>query len=103
MDTVHEKILANPRFHELVARRNRFSFTLAVIVLAVYAAFVCLAVFAPGVFSASVGGGSAWALGLIVGFCIQGFAFAMTGIYTRRANGEFDQLAQAAIRGGKAA
>ncbi|SEN72194.1 Uncharacterized membrane protein, DUF485 family [Gemmobacter aquatilis] len=103
MDPIHDKILADPRFRELVSRRNRFSFTLAVIVLAVYAGFVSVAVFNPALFASSFAGQSAWAWGLIAGFCIQGFAFVMTGIYTRRANGEFDRLAQDAIRGGKAA
>ncbi len=103
MTPFNERILNNPQFRALVARRNRFSFTLAAIVLSVYAGFVGVAVFAPGLFAASFHGTSAWALGLIAGFLIQGFAFVMTGIYTRRANSEFDRLAQEAIRAGDAA
>ena len=102
MDPIHDKILANPRFHALVAKRNRFSLTLSAVVLGVYAAYVALAALAPSVFSAPVLGQSAWAFGLVLGFGIQLFAFAMTGIYTRRANGEFDALARDAIRGGAA-
>lgn len=100
MDISHEKILNNPRFQELIARRNRFSILLSVIVLGVYAAFVAVAVFNPALFSAPVLGTSAWCVGLIAGFLIQGFAFVMTGIYTARANGEFDSLAREAIAGG---
>ena len=74
MDPIHDKILADPRFRELVSRRNRFSFTLAVIVLAVYAGFVSVAVFNPALFASSFAGQSAWAWGLIAGFCIQGWA-----------------------------
>ncbi|MBK5947036.1 hypothetical protein CCR83_11430 [Rhodobacter veldkampii DSM 11550] len=102
MVPVHEKILANQRFHELVARRNRFSVTLSLIVLAVYIGFVSVAVFNPALFSAPFLGTSAWCVGLIAGFCIQAFAFVMTGIYTLRANGQFDRLAREAIRGGQA-
>ena len=103
MDPIHEKILNNPRFHQLIARRNRFSIILSLIVLAVYAAFVLVAVSQPALFSAPLFGTSAWCVGLIAGFCIQIFAFAMTGICTARANGEFDRLAQDAIRGGQGA
>lgn len=94
----YEKIAANPRFHDLTARRNRFSKILSAIVLAVYFIFIIFAVFFPGAFSTSFLGTSAWSLGLIVGFCIQAFAFVMTGIYTRRANGEFDTISQEVIR-----
>ena len=99
MVPTHEKILADPRFRQLVARRNRFAITLSLIVLGVYAGFVAIAVFAPSLFSMALFGTSAWCVGLIGGFCIQAYAFVMTGIYTTRANGQFDRLAREAIRG----
>lgn len=102
MKPIHDRIMDSPDFQELVRRRNRFSFTLAVIVLGVYAAFVALAVLTPSAFARPFAGGSAWPLGLIAGFLIQAFAFVMTGIYTRRANGEFDELAKSAIAGARA-
>ncbi|AXQ95923.1 DUF485 domain-containing protein [Cereibacter sphaeroides] len=102
MVPIHEKILADPRFTQLVARRNRFAITLSIIVLAVYACFVVVAVFRPELFAMPVFGTSAWCVGLVAGFCIQAFAFAMTGIYTSRANGQFDRLAREAIRGSAA-
>ncbi|SNX74429.1 uncharacterized membrane protein [Cereibacter ovatus] len=99
MVPAHEKILADPRFKQLVSRRNRFAITLSVIVLAVYISFVSVAIFNPALFSMPLMGTSAWCVGLVVGFCIQAFAFVMTGIYTARANGQFDRLAREAIRG----
>ncbi|PZU88862.1 MAG: DUF485 domain-containing protein [Shinella sp.] len=91
---IYDKIAEDPRFGELVRRRNRFSIILSCIVLSVYIAFVAVAVFNPALFSMPISGGSSWALGLIGGFVIQMFAFLMTGIYTARANGEFDALAK---------
>ncbi|PCD76941.1 DUF485 domain-containing protein [Pseudothioclava arenosa] len=97
MDPIQEKILANPKFHELVAKRNRFARTLTVVVLVVYAAFIGFAIFAPDAFGTPISGTS-WAIGLILGWVVQAFAFVMTGIYTRRANGEFDALSREALR-----
>ncbi|MDF1621581.1 DUF485 domain-containing protein [Pseudothioclava nitratireducens] len=98
MDAIQEKILANPKFHELVAKRNRFARTLTLIILVVYAAFIAFAIFAPKMFGAPVLSGSDWAIGLLLGWLVQAFAFVMTGIYTRRANGEFDALSRDVLR-----
>lgn len=98
----YDKIASDPRFAELVRRRNRFSLLLSMIVLGVYITFVSIAVFNPDLFSMPVIGGSKWAFGLLGGFAIQMFAFIMTGIYTRRANGEFDALARSVIAGAEA-
>ncbi len=98
----YDKIANDPRFAELVRRRNRFSLLLSMIVLGVYISFVSIAVFRPDLFSMPVIGGSKWAAGLLGGFVIQLFAFVMTGIYTRRANGEFDALARSVIQGAEA-
>ena len=97
MDPIQTKILANPKFHELVARRNRFARLLTLIVLVVYAAFFGFAIFAPQLFGAPLSG-THWAIGLLAGWVVQGFAFVMTGIYTRRANGEFDARAREILR-----
>lgn len=60
MVPAHEKILADPRFKQLVSRRNRFAITLSVIVLAVYISFVSVAIFNPALFSMPLMGTSAW-------------------------------------------
>lgn len=101
MQNVHETIAADPRFQELVTKRRRFSYLLTFIVLAVYFAFVAFAILTPSAFSQPFLGTSAWSVGLIAGFCVQIFAFLMTGIYTRRANGEFDDLINAILEGKK--
>jgi len=90
MQPAYAKIAKDPRFADLVLKRNRFAIALSLIVLAVFSAFVFVAVALPGVFSARVGEGSAWTWGLIAGWLIQIFAFLITGVYTLRANGEFD-------------
>ena len=90
MQPAYIKIERDPRFASLVSKRNRFAVSLSLIVLAVFSAFVFLGVFLPDLFAARVGDGSAWTWGLIAGWLIQIFAFLVTGIYTLRANSEFD-------------
>lgn len=90
MQPSYAKIAADPRFNALVTKRNRFAIALSLIVLAVFSAFIFVAVALPGLFAASVSEGSPWTWGLIAGWLIQIFSFLMTGIYTIRANGEFD-------------
>ena len=90
MQPAYAKIEKDPRFAALVSKRNRFAVSLSLIVLAVFSAFVFIAVATPGLFASSVAEGSAWTWGLIAGWLIQIFAFLITGVYTLRANGEFD-------------
>ena len=98
MDPIQEKILANPKFKELVAKRNRFSILLTIILLVVFGAYNVMAIFAPDFFAAPFMGVTRWSFGLILGFGVLAFSFIVTGIYTRRANGEFDALLKETLR-----
>jgi uncharacterized membrane protein (DUF485 family) len=97
MKEIYDRVIEHPQFHELTKRRNRFSVLLSVIVLAVFYTFVAIAATQPALFSSPLSEGTTWCLGLVAGFVIQGFAFLMTGVYVRRANGEFDALNRAII------
>ncbi len=91
-DKTYDRVVAHPKFAELMKKRNRFALILSVIVLGVYYSYVAMATMAPAVFQSPIAEGSAWCFGLLAGFAIQAFAFLMTGVYVRRANGEFDAL-----------
>jgi uncharacterized membrane protein (DUF485 family) len=91
-DPTYDKVVAHPKFAELMKKRNRFAVVLSVIVLAVYYTYVMVATMAPATFAAPIGEGYTWCIGLLAGFLIQAFAFVMTGVYVRRANGEFDAI-----------
>lgn len=86
-----QKIQNNPKYRELVSKRSKFAWTLTIIMLVVYYAFILLIAFSPEILGASLSGGMT-TIGIPVGMAIIVFAFAMTGIYVRRANGEFDEL-----------
>lgn len=86
-----QKILNNPKFQELVARRSSFAWTLSVIMLAIYFGFILLVAFGKGFLGTSMAGGvMTWGIPVGVGVIVS--AFVLTGIYVNRANGEFDEL-----------
>lgn len=84
-----EAIAGDPRYRALVARRNRFAWTLSIVVLVVYFGFVGLVAFDKPLLGASLSGG-ATSVGIPVGLGIILLSIALTGVYVRRANGEFD-------------
>ena len=91
-DSIYQRIDTNPRFKELVAKRERFAWLLSLIMLGLYVAFILLIAFEPQVLGAKVSPDSSvtWGIPLGVGLILS--AFVLTGIYVRRANGEFDRL-----------
>jgi len=96
MTPIHELILAKPEFKALVARRNRFSLILTTVIGVVYVAYIAFAILAPQAFGAPLLG--SWSAGLIAGFGVLALSFLLTGIYSRRANGEFDKMLKAVLR-----
>ena len=94
-----QQILNNPKYQELVSKRSRFAWMLTAIMLLVYFSFILLIAFFPEVLGAKVSEGSMMTVGIPVGIAIIVFAFALTGIYVRRANREFDVLLEAIKKG----
>lgn len=90
-DDAHLRVLRSPRFQELVRRRAGFAWTLSVIMLVIYFGFIALVAFAKPLLAVKVGGGVT-SLGIVLGLVVIVAAFVLTGIYARRANGEFDAL-----------
>ncbi len=86
-----EKIQSNPSYIELVSKRSGFAWKLTITMLVVYYAFIMVLAFSPATLGASLSGGL-MTVGIPVGIAIIVFAFALTGIYVNRANGEFDDL-----------
>jgi uncharacterized membrane protein (DUF485 family) len=88
-----EAIMANPKYQELVSKRGRFAWILSSVVLIAYFSFILIIAFEPKIFAASMNGGVT-SIGIPVGIGIIVLCFILAGIYTRKANGEFDKLTQ---------
>ena len=96
--TIYQRIEDNAHFRELVEKRQRFATILSIIMLAVYIGFILLIAFEPTWLGAPISEGSSITRGIPIGMGIIIAAFVLTGIYVKRANGEFDQLNQEIIR-----
>ena len=88
-----EKIKANPDYQELVKRRSAFAIKLSLAILVVYFSFILTIAFEPQLLGTPLSAGSVTTVGIPVGIAVIIFAFVLTGVYTQRANGEFDDLA----------
>lgn len=86
-----EQVKNNPKYQKLVSERSKFAWTLSIIMLVVYYAFIMTIAFSPETLGTKIGSG-VMTLGIPVGIAIIFIAFILAGLYVRRANGEFDQL-----------
>jgi len=89
---VHDHIRNNPKFAELVSKRKAFAYTLSAIMLTIYFSFILVIAFAPKLLGTPISEGSTTTIGFPIGVLVILSAITLTGIYVRRANGEFDEL-----------
>lgn len=95
-----DKIKQNPKYIELVSKRSRLARLLTALMLIIYFGFVLLVAFAKPFLATPIGSGVT-TVGIPLGLLVIVSAFVLTGIYVRRANGEFDQLTKAIVDGVK--
>jgi len=87
-----QRIAAHPRYQQLKSRRNRFGWWLTAAMMAVYYGFILLVAFDKPLLGQPLGAG-VMTLGIPLGFGVIVFTIVITAVYVRRANGEFDELA----------
>lgn len=93
-DDVYQRIEANPKFKQLVAKRGRFAWLLSAVMLGLYVAFILMIAFDPKMLGVPLGPDTVTTWGIPLGIGVIIAAFVLTGIYVQRANGEFDRLNQ---------
>lgn len=98
--TAGQNIWLTPAFERLVSRRRRFVARLTLGTLIPYYAFVLVAGFAPRLLAARMFGSSVITAGWTVGVALIVGTWLLTGLYIRRANGEFDALTNEIVNGG---
>jgi uncharacterized membrane protein (DUF485 family) len=97
-ESSYEAISENPKFKELVRSRSAFAWTLSILMLLVYEGFVLLVAFDKEFLAQPLFPGSVTTIGIPIGLGVIVFAFLVTGIYTARANGRFDDLNRELIK-----
>lgn len=95
---MYQHMRANPKFQELVARRGRFAWILSLITLTMFYGFVLVVAFNPLSLGQPIAEGSRWTVGVAVELFMFVFFWALTAVYVKRANGEFDALNQEIIK-----
>ena len=97
-DPIVDKILRDPKYQELQSKRNRLAIILTILMLVVYYGYISLIAFDKEFLAQPIGAGVT-TLGIPIGFGIIVFTIVITGIYVRRANGEFDRLTKEILKG----
>ena len=95
---MYGRMRANPKFQELVARRGRFAWTLAAVVLVMFYGFVMVVAFNPLSLGQPLSEGSKLTVGVTVELFMFIFFWVLTAVYVKRANTEFDALTQEIVK-----
>lgn len=90
-DTQTARIRANPKYQELTSKRSSFGWLLTALMMIVYYGYIALIAFNKEFLATRLGDGVT-TIGLPIGLGVILFTIVITGIYVRRANGEFDRL-----------
>ncbi len=96
-DDIVQRVKADPNYQKLVKSRSSYGWLLTWAVMIVYYGFTLLNAFDKQFMASKIGAGvMSW--GVPLGLFVILFTIAVTGIYVRRANSEFDALTDAIQR-----
>ena len=90
-DELVKRIENNPKYQELVSKRNSFGIKLGVFVLVMFYAFILTIAFNKEVLHTTIGDGVT-TVAFPIALVILVASFITTLIYVKRANGEFEDL-----------
>ena len=90
-DELVERIENNPKYVELVSKRNKFGIKLGIFVLVMFYAYILTIAFNKEVLATTIGEGLT-TIAFPIALAILIISFITTIIYVRRANGEFEEL-----------
>ncbi|MEN3296192.1 MAG: hypothetical protein V7642_5445 [Burkholderiales bacterium] len=86
-----QRVESNPKYKQLVAKRTKYGWTLTALMMVVYYGYILLIAFDKELLARRIGN-SVITWGIPIGLFVILFTVAITGIYVRRANREFDDL-----------
>jgi len=90
---MYARIQKNPKFTELVSKRERLAWTLTGIVLVLFFGLFMTVAFNPGLLAIRLGDGFV-TTGLLIGLAQFILFWVFTAVYVVRANSEFDTLTE---------
>ncbi len=90
-DPIVERIQRHPKYLELRKKRNGFGWALTLLMMVVYYGYIALIAFNKPFLAQPIGAGVT-SLGIPIASGVIIFTVAITALYVRRANSEFDDL-----------
>ena len=90
-DLIVARIEANPKYQELKRKRNKFGWTLTILMLVVYFGFIGLIAFDKAFLARPIGDGVT-TIGIPIAFGVIAFSILITGFYVYRANNLYDRV-----------
>jgi len=96
-DDLGDRIRANPKYQELVSKRNSYGWIMTALMMIVYYGYILLVAFNKDFLAQKTGDG-VMSIGIPIGVGVILFTVIITGIYIRRANTEFDDLKAQVIK-----
>ncbi len=90
-------VLKNPEFQKMARKKSRLGWCLSAIMFTIYVVYILFIGVSPESFAEPVSPGSVTSWGIYIGMFVIFFAFAITGFYVYKANGEFDKETQDVI------
>lgn len=87
-----EKIEANPKYQELLKKRDSLALKLGIFVLVMFYSYITIIAFNKELFATKVWEDGVTTIAFPIALAILVISFLTTLIYVRRANGEFDDL-----------
>jgi uncharacterized membrane protein (DUF485 family) len=91
IDNSVARIKANPKYQELKRKRSAFGWWLTLLMMVVYYGYIALIAWNKPFLATPLGSGVT-TIGIPIGMGVIIFTIVITGIYVRRANGEYDRL-----------
>lgn len=91
-DELVERIESNPKYQELVSKRNGFGIKLGIFVLVMFYAYILTIAFNKEVLATKMAADSVITIAFPIALAILVISFITTLIYVKRANGEFEVL-----------
>ncbi len=92
-DPTIDKIKSHPQYAQLKRERNRFGWSLSILMLVVYYGYIALIAFNKAFLAQPLGTGVT-TLGIPLGMGVIVFTIVITGIYVARANSAYDAMTQ---------
>ncbi len=95
---VIDRVLAHPKYQELIRRRGRASLGYFLLMLVVYAGFILTLAFWPQVFARPIGPGFTMSVGVLSAIVVAISAVVMIAAFVHLSNKHYDPLIDAIVR-----